>query len=220
MAENDSFVNNLLKGISSKFGSKAKKLDDIPLDDLTREVLRLENAERTFELKVEKLEKTKQDLFAQGARTSNDRERRTIARQMQEVETEIKSIERMAVGTTKQKRVIKGLILLKREQEYLASSDVGSVIKSLDITTLTRWITDQTSESDLNLDRVEEMLGSLETGDMVRKTHTDDTAVDDLVRQMSMAHDDANNPTTIDERFKEANESLKKSKDQESSERE
>jgi hypothetical protein len=220
MAEKDSFVSNFVKGITGKFSPKAKKLDDIPLDDLNRESLRLENAERTFEIKVDKLEAQKKDLFAQGTRTNSDRERRMIARQMQEVETEIKSNERMLIGTTKQKRVIKGLILLKREQEYLANSEVGSVIKSVDITTLTSWITDQTSESDLNLDRVEEMLGSLETGDMVRRTHTDDTAVDDLVRQMSMAHDDANNPETLDERFKEANDSLKSKKDQENRERE
>jgi hypothetical protein len=44
MAEIESLVSSLLKGISSKFGSKVKKLDDIPLDDLNREVIRLENA--------------------------------------------------------------------------------------------------------------------------------------------------------------------------------
>ncbi len=220
MAENDSFVSNLLKGITSKFGSKAKKLDDIPLDDLNREALRLENAERTFEIKVEKLEDQKKELFAQGARTNNDRERRMVARQMQEVETEIKSLERMLVGTTKQKRVIKGLVLLKKEQDYLASSEVGSVIKSVDISTLTRWITDQTSESDLNLERVNEMLGSFETNEMVRHAHTDTSGVDDLVRQMEMAHNDANNPDTISERFKEANDSLKSTKDQEEGEKE
>jgi hypothetical protein len=219
MAEIESLVSSLLKGISSKFGSKVKKLDDIPLDDLNREVIRLENAEQTFELKIEKLEEQKKGLFAQGARTDRDRERQMIARQMQEVEAEIKSLERMLIGTTKQKRVIKGLVLLKKEQDYLASSSVGSVIKSVDISTLTRWITDQTSESDLDLERVEEMLGSMETGDMVRRKHSDTSATDDLVRQMAMAHDDSNNPDTIEERFKEANDSLKSKKDREDNEK-
>lgn len=219
MSERDSFVSAFVKGITGKF-SRAKRLDDIPLDELNREALRLENAERAFEIKVGKLETQKKDLFAQGSRTNSDRERRIIARQMQEVETEIKSHERMLMGTSKQKRVIKGLILLKKEQEYLATSEVGSAIKKLDITTLTSWVTDQTSESDLNLDRVDDILDSLEMGDKVRKTHSENSAVDDLVRQMAMAHDDANDPSILDAHYREADDLLRSKKEQEDSERE
>ena len=214
MAENNSILSN----ITNLFGGKRKHLENIKQEDLDAERIVLEGKERQIETKLEDLERQKADLFKRGAKTSSDTERTRIARQIQEVDNEIKSHERMRIGTTKQKRVIKGLILLKKEQSYMHNSNISTVVNRLDLATLSKWIEDRTVDGELQLNRMQELLDGFDSSDSLRSERGEDSEISDLVQKMALAHSEADNPDALDQHYQDFNDTQKSKKDQESEE--
>ena len=214
MAGNNVFTN----AWTAIFKSKAKRLDDIKKEELDAERIVLEGNERKFEKELEDLERQKADLFKRGAKTSNDAERARLARQIQEVESDIKSHERMRMATTKQKRVINGLIMLKREQTYQRNSAIRTVINKMDMASLSQWIADRTVDGELQMNRMEELLNDFDSSDNLRSERGEEAGVSDLVRQMALAHSEADNPDALDQHYQEYNEAQKAKKDEDSEE--
>ena len=91
-------------------GTQKARLEDIKLDDLKREKVRLEQEERKMLSDVRNLEAEKRKLFEEGVRNSSEREQRVMARRIKELDEQAKNMDQNLQGISKQMRILNGLM--------------------------------------------------------------------------------------------------------------
>ena len=165
--------------------SKKKTLDDVTLDDLKREKIRLENEEGRFMRRAEDVEGEKKTLFLEGAKEGVPQHRRVLlARKIKERDAEAVNLERNLQMFSKQLRIINGFIMLKENQRIMRESGISSIISKVDLQDLQIYVDQATIEGSFHMEKFSEMLGALEGADQALGKVQEDDDIQDLVRQM------------------------------------
>jgi len=201
-------LTELLKGRQPEKGAKAS-LDDLSLDDLRREKIRLDQEERKLLERLRNAEAQKRTLFEEGVRKASEREQRVIARKIKELDVEATSMDRTLDAISKQTRIINGLLQVKERYRFLQESGVSSLLKDIDLQELIIYIDKASVDGEFHLDKFDELINALEEADSIAPGVTTDRDVQDIVTQMQKARESLDDPQAMEQQFDEMSHHMK-----------
>jgi len=181
------------------------KIDEIPLDDLKREKVRLEQEERKLMAQMREMEGEKKKLFSEGVRNSSEREQRVLARRIKELETRADGVDRILQAISKQVRTIGGLIQIKERIRMQNESGLSSVIGAIDLNDLITFVDQASVDGEFQMSKFDELLRAMEQSEAVSPQYSEDEDVLDIVKQMQMAREAADSPEAMEQHFEELN---------------
>lgn len=183
--------------------SRKANLDDLPLDDLKREKIRLEQEERKMLARLREAENQKRQLFSEGVQKASEREQRVIARRIKELDVEAQNMDRMLQIISKQMRTINGLIQLKERSRLAAESGMGEMLQGIDLQDLIIYIDKASVDGEFQIDKFNELLRVLEEAEAISPQYREDQDVLDIVNAMQQAREAADSPEALEEKYAE-----------------
>ncbi len=193
---------DLIEGISQFLGSndKTKTLDDLTLDDLRRERIRLEQEEKKLIRQVEELETQKRELFLQGTQESSSRKQVILARKIKELDVQSLNIDKNLQFFSKQLRILNGFIQLKENERILSQSGISKLISGVDLQTLQNYVDRATVDGVFHMDKFEEILSVMEESYEAAGGPGEDEDIMEIVREMQrVSESEEQAPTVIEE---------------------
>jgi len=147
-----------------KFGLFKKKawIETIKVDELEKEMLRIENHITLISKEIERLEKQKKELFRKGIGKS-DIEKLLIAEKIKDVDAEIKMKLKEYNRLMKQRRALSNLLRLKKWESRLKERGIWERIKSIEPETLIKALSEvefEEAQFEKNLDKINQILGA------------------------------------------------------------
>lgn len=149
----------MLDWLTAQFKKKPRTLDDIPVEELRRERVRLEQQEKKMVKEIDELENKKNEMFAEGkAAAGSVHRQRSIAQRIVGVDREVKMTDRKLRTISKQLQAVNNFIYLKQSKSELEQSGLFSMINQMDLEELDAWIERASIDGELNVDKLEDML--------------------------------------------------------------
>jgi hypothetical protein len=210
-------LNELLNGKTPEKGAKAS-LNDISLDDLHREKIRLDQEERKMLGRLREVEKQKRAYFEEGVRSASEREQRVAARKLKELDVEAGSMDRTLDAISKQTRIINGLLQVKERYRFMAESGISGLLKDIDLQDLIMYIDKSSVDGEFHMDKFDELIRTLEESDAVVPGIREDKDVQDIVVQMQKAREALDNPEAMNKQFDELSERMKQAEQEKTTE--
>ncbi len=212
------FLRELLKdknaGETSETPQKMR-LEDLTLDDLRREKVRLDQEERKLLARLRDIEKRKKALFAEGTRNSSEREQRAIARRIKDLDVEARNLDRLLQVISKQQRILNGLVQVKESARVMSQTGISRILQEIDLQDLIIYIDQASVDGEFHLDKFDELIRALEEADAASTEITEDQDVLDIVRAMQEAQAVADSPEALEEYYDEAARRLEERRKQE-----
>ncbi len=176
----------MLDGLKNLF-SRRQTLDDLPLDELRKEKIRLDQEEKKMMLRLDQLEEEKKKVFMQGRNEPSERKKMVLARKFKELDAQAKSMERNMQYFSKQLRIINGFMNLKENQRILKESGISSVIARMDLQELQIYVDQASIDGTFQIEKLQEVLGTLEEGGSLAGDIPEDKDVMEVFRLMESA---------------------------------
>lgn len=149
----------MLDWIRDRFSKSPRTLDDISLEDLRREQIRLQQQEKKLVLEIDGLEDEKKSLFQEGQNAAGSVHRqRSIAQRIVGVDRRVKMSDRKLRTISKQLQAINNFIYLKQSKRELEQSGLFGIINNMDLEELDNWIEKASIDGELNVGKLEDML--------------------------------------------------------------
>lgn len=204
----------LFDAISNMFSGK-KTLQDLSMDDLMQERIRLRQTEKQLMEKIDGIEKEKKGLFAEGTKESSERKRLILARQIKEKDVQAQNYDKSLNVISKQQRTINGLLQLKENEKLLKQSGLSSMIARMDLAELQGWVEKSSVDGEFKMEKLSEILGVVEgTDTLPGANRSEDEDILAIMDQMQRANEMQNDASSVEGIFKEMSKDLK-SKDRE-----
>ncbi len=176
-------------------------LDDLSLDDLRREKIRIEMEERKMLSRLRALEAKKFRLFEEGSRTDSDREQRVFARQIRDKDLQAHNMDRMLQAFSKQMRILTGLIQVKERQRHLQSSGLGDILNGIDLQDLMHYVDQASVDGKFHINKFDDILNAMEEADAMRPALHEDEDVLSILHAMQQAHEAGDTTESIEKQF-------------------
>lgn len=178
---------NILNPIRGLLDRK-RSIEDLDVDELRKEKIRLEQEERKIVREVEELEERKQELFQQGKDETSDRQRRILATKIKELDVQGKNLDKNLQFIARQLRIVNGFMQIKENQRLLEKAGVSSVISTVDLPTLQHFVEEASVEGAFQMDKFQEILQTLEDTDRVVGGFEPDEDIQGIMDAMEDAH--------------------------------
>lgn len=186
-----------------------ESIDDIRLDDLKREKIRLDQEEAKLMRRVEELEGEKQALFLKGKDEPSRRKKTVLARKIKELDGQAKNYDRTLAVLSQQIRIINGFVQLKENETLLKSAGISKLIYGMDLQTLQLYIERATVDGAFQMDKFSEILGVLEEREELVGGVRADEDIEEIVKAMEEAAElEAERPTAVEEGLRKVDEIL------------
>jgi len=193
---------------------KAASLDDLKLDDLRRESVRLDQEERKMLARIRELETKKRQLFEEGVSNPSEREQRVIARRIKELDVRADNMDRMLQAISKQMRIITGLIQVKERTRVMAESGISKLLSDIDLQDLIITIDKASVDGEFHMNKFDEVLGILEEADSLSPEMREDRDVLEIIEAMQDARENLDvAPEAFDEQYEAFNRRLTEQKE-------
>jgi hypothetical protein len=178
-------------------------LEDIKLDDLQREKVRLDQEERKMLARLRELESKKRQLFEEGVGKPSEREQRVIARRIKELDVRAGNMDRMLQAISKQMRILNGMIQVKERTRVMAETGISKLLTDIDLHDLIIYIDKASVDGEFHMNKFDELLGILEEADTLAPELSEDQDVLEIMRAMQEAREAADSPKALEERYAE-----------------
>jgi len=193
---------------------KAASLEDLKLDDLHRESVRLDQEERKMLARIRELETKKRQLFEEGVSNPSEREQRVIARRIKELDVRADNMDRMLQAISKQMRIITGLIQVKERTRVMAESGISKLLSDIDLQDLIITIDKASVDGEFHMNKFDEVLGILEEADSLSPEMREDRDVLEIIEAMQDARENLDvAPEAFDEQYEAFNRRLTEQKE-------
>lgn len=171
-----------------------KTIETMTGDELLEKRTRLDLEEQKVLRNINDLERQKTELFDNGVRKAlSDREQMVIARRIKELEDEARNLDRSLQLFAKQRRIINGIMYIKRDQRMLESLGLQDIF-SVDLAELQHWLSENTAQSETMLKKLEELGNTLESENGLLSPVKEDDEVTRIFQQMQRAREAAEPP--------------------------
>ena len=174
--------------IGRLFGRKTRPtLKQLPLDDLKREQLTIQNELRKQELENEKIERDEYQLKEEYkvAHSSNrDTLKRSIAQKLQNLLMRRKGVETRLAYTSKMYQTITGMLIIKENMNFFEKLGVGSIISDMDLGELENYVAEATIEGTLQQEKLAAMLHGINTGVSDLGEVSQDPGINDFMSEL------------------------------------
>ncbi|HPS41280.1 MAG TPA: hypothetical protein PK040_01665 [Anaerolineaceae bacterium] len=208
-----SVLRELIKEPDKAEGKKPARLEDLKLDDMKREKVRLDLEERKTLVEVRDLEAQKRKLFEEGVKAPGTREAKIIARKLKEVDGQAANLDRLLDSLSQQTRLINGLIQAKDLARIQKESGIGAMLQDFDLQELVMFIDNAYIDGEFNQAKINEMLGVLD-GHGQDHNKVEDPDITEIMKQFESARDARDNPAAIDQAFEDLNKSFEEKRSQ------
>lgn len=162
---------------------KKQSISDLNAEDLRKERLSLENEERRLAGDIAKAGNTR-ELALQEYHTARENgeshQAKLIARRIKNIDDQLRGLDFRHNALNKQQRMASGLIVLKDNEEFITRIAGSSRINSMDMVELQSWIEQATEEGELTMERLEDMIGTMDTS-FDSSSLNNDSAMDDFM---------------------------------------
>jgi len=182
-------VAEILKGL---FGGKPKTLESVSIDELRRERIRIEQEEARQIKKLDELEKNKQVLFEKGTDEPSQRQQVIVARKIKELDQQGRNFDQTLKLLSRQLRIIAGFLHVKENKELLKKTAISSLLATMDLADLQRFVEAATVEGQFQMDKFEHILGTLEDYDLDTAAASEDADTLAIVEAMNRARNAKN----------------------------
>lgn len=172
-----------------KLFARRRSLEDIGMDELRRERIRLEHEEKRYVRRIDEIEEDKKALFMQGKDETSRRKQIIIARKIKEKEAEAKNIDRNLRLFSRQLRIVNGLVQLKENELIIKQSGISSIISRLDLQELQSYVLQATVDGEFHMDKFQDIISTLERSEVLAGPTAEDAEIMALVGAMQDAHD-------------------------------
>ncbi len=188
-------------------------LDDLRLDALRHEKVRLEQEERKMLARLRDVEARKRQLFEEGVKNPSEREQRVVARRIKELDVRAANMDRMLHAISKQMRILNGLIAVKERARVMAETGISKLLADIDLQDLIMYIDKASVDGEFHMTKFDELLGVLEEADSLSPEYREDADVNEIVRIMQEAREAADSPEALEGKFAEINRKRSKEDD-------
>lgn len=160
-------------GVASWFATRygtdkpVETIDDIKLDDLRREFLRLDQQQDKLGQRLEEVEAEKRVVFRQLMDEPSRPKQERLALKIKQLDSRRKNWGRVLHVLHQQILVLDGFIQLKESKDLLKSSPLFAQVLATDLGTLEDWITNAMVDGVLDLQRLEEIATAFEQGEKI-----------------------------------------------------
>ena len=159
-------------GIFSKIGGmlgiKQKiSLKSLPLDDIRREHISMKNELEKLDVECGKLdeeESQRKEEYKAAHVAKQENRKRSIAQKIQHIQVQRKGLDTRVAYTNKMFQTVSGLLMIKENIEFFNRLGVGSLISSMDMVELERFIQDATVEGTFQQEKLAMMLQGVTDG--------------------------------------------------------
>lgn len=141
------------------------KLDRLPLEDIRKERVRLEQIDKRLHAEMAELDQRKRALFTQGKQAASQRQQVALARKIQEIDQQCKARDQQLALVSKQSRILTGLAAIKENQGLIDELGVGSVLSKMDMSQIQDSIERASVKGQFQMEKFTQILGALETDD-------------------------------------------------------
>ncbi len=183
-------------------------IEDIKLDDLNKEQVRLDQEKRKLLMELRQIESDKRKFFEDGVKNSSERERAAIAREIKSLDMKAQNKDRILRSIEKQKQIIDGLILIKERARLMNESGLASVIGNMDLGDLIQYVDRASVDGEFHMRKFDEVLRTLGQADSLSPEMSEDADVLDILKQMEEARMAADNPQVIEEHYQKMNQEI------------
>lgn len=160
-------------------------LEDLSIDELRREGIRVEQKQNKIIKQVEELEEQKQELFLKGKDESSKRKKHILATKIKELDVQAKNLDKSLRHLSKQLRIVNGFVHLKENARLFEGTGID--INSFDLEELQQYVEVATADGQFRAEKLEEVLGTIEgTGELMGEVEEDEE-----ILQIVEAMDDA-----------------------------
>lgn len=194
---------SIFNSVKTLFGGR-KTLADFSMDDLDRERIRLERTERTFLGDLKKIEKEKSEWFTKGVESSA-REQLIAARKVKELDVAAGNIDKNMSVISRQARTVNAFIQLKKNEKLFRSHGLSKDIYGMDIGDLEKGIIESGVEGELNVKKLEDLLGKVEGNDPLPISLREGEDVADILKAMQ----EAQAGRSVDETLRDLNKTMR-----------
>ena len=183
-------------------------IEDIKLDDLTKEQVRLDQEKRKLLLELRQIESDKKKFFEEGVKNSSDRERTALAREIKSLDLKAQNKDHILRSIEKQKQIIEGLILIKERARLMNESGLASVIGNMDLGDLIQYVDRASVDGEFHMRKFDEILRTLGQAETLSPSAGEDQDVIDILKQMEAASMASDNPKVIDEYYQQLDQAM------------
>ena len=200
-------MRELLKEPRKKDEGKLTRLEDLKMDDLKREKVRLDLEERKTLGEARELEAQKRNLFEEGIKVSGTREAKIIARKLKETDGLAANLDRLLDSLSQQTRIITGLIQAKDLARFQKESGIGALLGNFDMEDLVVFVDECFIDGEFNTAKMKEMQDVFNRPGLDRMKD-DDQDITEIMKQFEQAREARDNPDAIDEKYRALNSQM------------
>lgn len=144
--------------------SRKKTIKNINAGDLRKERISLDNEERRLEKDISRLNSDDQQILSEYAaanNSGNEHQKRILARKLQDVRSQMKTLDQRHSFLTKQMRVVSGLILIKENEEFFKRLGTNSKLDAMDMVELQQYVEQATIDGELTSEKLETLANAM-----------------------------------------------------------
>jgi hypothetical protein len=154
------------------------------------------------------LEAEKRKLFEEGVRNSSEREQRVMARRIKELDEQAKNMDQNLQAISKQMRILNGLMQIKENVRLNTESGLASIVSNIDLSDLINYVDRSSVDGEFQMNKFDDVLRAMEKSKTVAPQYSEDEDVLDIVKQMQMAREAADDPAAIEQHFSDLNKKM------------
>ncbi|MDR1384636.1 MAG: hypothetical protein LBJ67_12460 [Planctomycetaceae bacterium] len=159
-------------GILNKFGKwfgrkKKPTLKRLPLEDLRREQLTVQNELRKLEIENDKNERDEFQLkeeYKAAHAAGRESLKRSVAQKLQNQQLRRKGLDSRLAYTNKMYQTVTGMLIIKENMAFFEKLGVGSIISDMDLGELENYVAEATIEGTLQQEKLVAMLQGVSDG--------------------------------------------------------
>ncbi len=186
-------MSTLVKWLKSLFSSSKpvdqKTLQKVSPEDIRRERIKVEQTEIRVTREIEDFESQKEAFFAKGVNAGSERQKLQYARKVKELDGQVKARDQQLSLISRNLRVLNGISQLKETERVLRDLGMEGLVNSMDLTELQSFVEKATVEGQFQMDKFNEILGSLDSAEGVYQFESDDSDTMAILEAMNSAAD-------------------------------
>lgn len=213
MAEKKGLVDYGIQVLRALLGEKAeasqpapapvqkKTIEDITIDQLSREQVRLEQEKKRILSEIRQIESTKRKLFEEGVKNASERERLAIAREIKSLDMKAQNKDHMLQAIEKQRQIIDGLAMIKERTRMLSESGLAGVVGNIDLGDLITYVDRASVDGEFQMKKFDEIIRTLGQVQDLAPQSGEDPDVLEIMKQMEAASAASDSPEALNEHF-------------------
>lgn len=166
------------------FGKKKRTLDDVTLDDLTRERVSLQQEQRKLDLEMDRLDKDETQLKSEYAEAGTPTQKKMIARKIQDVRMRRKASDTKSSHCHKMLQTVNNFTVIKENIAFFDRMGVASALVNMDLAEIENFINEATVEGTLQQEKLATMLQQVSDGVDQISAGAGDESLDDLMAEL------------------------------------